>query len=124
MRKIQNEVKLLQFCHLCDLTILLIFSGCSTGYNDSPNASQLNMTLKPVSGKLIQVSNLSNGLESAICQDNNCSWTNSANQNITQGETDSQFCTGTNSDYNGTGYSLSTGAYGMALPINCSINRF
>lgn len=101
---------------LSSLTTMLIFSGCSAGSNDSTNTSQLNMTLKPVSGKLAQVSNLSNELESAICQGSNCSWANSANQNITQGETDSQFCTGTNSAYNGTGYSLGAGAYGMSLP--------
>ena len=43
-------------------------------------------------------------------------WSNSANSNITQGQSDNAFCTGTNSARAGTGAVLGSGAYNMALP--------
>lgn len=102
--------------------------ACNNGTQSSStppsnNTSNLNFTLTPVStshnGKTSQKSNnsMSDGsLSSAVCQGGTCTWNNSANNNITQGETDNTFCTGTNSTRAGTGYTLASGAYSMTLP--------
>lgn len=98
----------------------IVINGCSSGSSGNQNTSTLSMTLTPVNvsqqtkEKSTQATTTS--LAGAICQGGTCTWTNSANQNITQGETDATFCTGTNSTYNGTGYTLGSGAYGMTLP--------
>lgn len=107
---------------IATLGTAMVINGCSSGSSNNPNTSQLNMTLTPVgttnsANKISTQSATSvSGLESAICQNNTCTWSNSANQNITQGENDNTFCTGTNSNYGGTGYTLGNGAYNMTLP--------
>lgn len=107
---------------IATLGTAMVINGCSSGSSNTPNTPQLNMTLTPVgttnsANKIsIQSATSVSGLESAICQNNTCTWSNSANQNITQGESPEAYCTGTNSTYNGTGYTLGSGAYGMTLP--------
>lgn len=97
--------------------------ACNNGNNNSnqpsTNSSNLSLTLTPVNSSLKgkTTNSMSAGsLSSAICQDNNCTWSNSANNNITQGETPAAFCTGTNSTRKGTGFKLGSGAYNMTLP--------
>ncbi|MBX9868048.1 MAG: hypothetical protein K2Y14_14135 [Burkholderiales bacterium] len=100
--------------------------ACNNGNNNSnqpsTNSSNLSLTLTPVNSSLKgkTTNSMSAGsLSSAICQDNNCTWSNSANYesvNITQGEINATFCTGTNSLQNGKGYTLGNGAYGMTFP--------
>lgn len=101
--------------------------GCSAGNNSS--SSRINLNLVPAKDlpqpQNQKVSLTSNGtltpadasaLATAVCQGGSCTWDNSANNNITQGETSAAYCTGTNSSYGGTGYTLGSGAYGMTLP--------
>lgn len=110
---------------LLNLTALSIITAISTSACSSgsaakapPTTANLQMTLTPITTSNKKTKNKLNStsLSSAICQDSNCTWSNSANQNITQGETEAAYCTGTNSNYGGTGSSLGTGAYGMSLP--------
>lgn len=93
--------------------------GNSNSNQSNTNSSNLSLTLTPVStslkGKATNTM-VESSLSSAICQDNNCTWSNSANNNITQGETPATFCTGTNSTRGGTGFILGSGAYNMTLP--------
>lgn len=95
--------------------------GCASGTNSSStppatNVGQLSLNLKaiPANQSTKQVSTAS--LSSAICQNGTCTWSNSANSNITQNESDNAFCTGTNSTRAGTGVVLGSGAYNMTLP--------
>lgn len=98
--------------------------ACNNGNNNNSNqpntnSSSLSLTLTPVS--TAQKGKATNGmsvgsLSSAICQNSTCTWNNSANNNITQGEDSATFCTGTNSQQSGTGYILGSGAYGMTFP--------
>jgi glycosidase len=96
--------------------------ACNGGNNSSTqptNSSNLSLTLTPINTpqKVKSTNSMSDGsLSSAICQDGTCTWNNSANNNITQGENDNTFCTGTNSKQHGTGYTLGSGAYGMTFP--------
>ncbi|MDD3266236.1 MAG: alpha-amylase family glycosyl hydrolase [Burkholderiales bacterium] len=104
---------------LCGCSFLLL--SCSSGSSVNNSTSTLSMTLTP-SGQINKNQNkklalkANSGLDAAICQGGNCTWSNSANQNIIQGETEAEYCTGTNSTYGGTGYELGAGAYGMSLP--------
>lgn len=50
------------------------------------------------------------------CQNNQCVWSNSASSNIKAGESDNDFCRGTNRLIGGNGFILESGAYGMVLP--------
>lgn len=103
-----------------------VLASCSSG-SSTPSNSRLNITLTPIesnnvnSGKKLNTT--ATGLSSAICLDSTCTWSNSANSNITQGETDAEFCTGTNSTYGGTGYSLGSAAYGMTLPTGIAATK-
>jgi glycosidase len=96
--------------------------ACNGGNNSSTqptNSSNLSLTLTPINmpQKVKSTNSMSDGsLSSAICQNGTCTWNNSANNNITQGENDNTFCTGTNSEQSGTGYTLGSGAYGMTFP--------
>lgn len=117
---------------ITQLLVLGTVSGivACNGGNSSNNAQQttstLQLTLTPINSstathKTKQLTTAS--LTSAICQSGTCTWSNSANQNITQGETDQAYCSGTNSTYNGTGYTLGSGAYGMSLPTGIAATK-
>lgn len=110
--------KLTQLLALGTVSGIVACNGGNSTSTPNSTTSTLQLTLAPIgqssSSKKLQTSSVS--LESAICQDGTCTWSHSANQNITQGETDQAYCSGTNSTYNGTGAVLGTGAYGMSLP--------
>ncbi len=117
-----------------NLTLALVSSatiiGCSSGSKPATqNTSTLQMTLQPIASNQInntkQVTKAltTTTLANAICQDSNCTWSNSANQNITQGETEAAYCTGTNTTYGGTGYALGSAAYGMTLPTGIAATK-
>ncbi len=112
--------KSLNFVLLAAIASAII--ACNGGNNSSTqptNSSNLSLTLTPINTpqKVKSTNSMSDGsLSSAICQDGTCTWNNSANNNITQGENDNTFCTGTNSEQSGTGYTLGSGAYGMTFP--------
>lgn len=116
------KIKLLtQLLSLAAVSTMVACNGGNSNNNTSQTTSTLQLTLTPINsstahaaGKAKQLATAS--LSSAICQGGTCTWSNSANQNITQGETDQAYCTGTNSTYNGTGVALGSGAYGMSLP--------
>ncbi len=92
--------------------------SCSSGTTKSQTSSNLTMKLTPINNNVNKSTKsvLSSTLSNAICLDNTCTWSNSANQNITQGESSAAYCTGTNNSYGGNGYVLGSGAYGMSLP--------
>lgn len=50
------------------------------------------------------------------CQDNNCTWSNNASLNIQAGESDNDFCHGTDRKIGGIGHKLAANAYNMELP--------
>ena len=112
--------KSLNFVLLAAIASAII--ACNGGNNSSTqptNSSNLSLTLTPINmpQKVKSTNSMSDGsLSSAICQNGTCTWNNSANNNITQGENDNTFCTGTNSEQSGTGYTLGSGAYGMTFP--------
>ena len=112
--------KSLNFVLLAAIASAII--ACNGGNNSSTqptNSSNLSLTLTPINTpqKVKSTNSMSDGsLSSAICQNGTCTWNNSANNNITQGENDNTFCTGTNSEQSGTGYTLGNGAYGMTFP--------
>lgn len=116
------KIKLLtQLLSLAAVSAVVACNGGNSSSNTSQTTSTLQLTLTPVNsstshatGKAKQLATAS--LSSAICQGGACTWSNSANQNITQGESDGAFCSGTNSSYGGTGYELGSGAYNMSLP--------
>lgn len=107
---------------IATLGTAMVINGCSSGSSSNPNTSTLNMTLVPVgttkSANKVSIQNTVpvTGLENAICQNNTCTWSNSANQNIKGSQTIEQYCTGTNTSYGGTSTSFGSAAYGMSLP--------
>ena len=112
--------KPLNFVLLAAIASAIIACNCGNNSSTQPtNSSNLSLTLTPINmpQKVKSTNSMSDGsLSSAICQDGTCTWNNSANNNITQGENDNTFCTGTNSEQSGTGYTLGSGAYGMTFP--------
>lgn len=55
-------------------------------------------------------------LDTATCQDNKCTWQNSASNNFSHVESDNAFCSGTNQALGAKGHELGAGAYNMKLP--------
>lgn len=106
---------------IATLGTVMVINGCSSGSSNNQNTSQLSMTLEPVTTNSTNKISLQSaesvlGMESAICQNNTCTWSNSANQNIASGQSIQEYCTGTNKSYGGTSTSFGKGAYNMSLP--------
>lgn len=55
-------------------------------------------------------------LDNVNCQDNKCTWQNSASKNFSATESDNAFCSGTNQALGAKGHELGAGAYNMQLP--------
>ena len=93
------------------LTVLAL-SGLANATALNNNSIRLNLT--PVT----QVDS------SVLCQDNHCTWNNSAAANLSSNESDNSFCRGTNAQIGGTGIVLGAGAYNMQLPSGIAKSKF
>ena len=116
------KLKPLHYAIILGFTTGIVACNSSSNSNAPTNAntSTLSLTLTPegqaTKAKLKSTQATSSLLSSAICQGGSCTWSNSANNNITQGESNNAFCTGTNKGLAGTGAALGSAAYGMTLP--------